>query len=394
MGKYDFDKVIDRTNTDSVKWDGRNANGIGDDVLPMWVADMDFETLPEVRDAIVERAKTGVYGYCIPADGHDEAVAAWMESRHNWRIEKGWIVQVPGVVFAFSTALCAMTKPGDAVMLQSPTYGPFFSAIRENDRELVDNPLRLEDGRYTIDFNDFEKKIADHDVKLLMLCSPHNPTGRVWTEEELRKMAALCEKYGVKVIADEIHHDLVYMPYVHMPFANINAWTAENTVTCTAPSKTFNLAGLDHANTIIANAELREAYRHALAGQGQSSHATFGSLACREAYLYGAKWLDELLAYLAVNFEMLRERLEKDMPRIKLIRGEGLYLAWLDMRDLAFEEGGESRFLLEEARLWFNDGSAFGGQGKGFVRMNLACPHSTVKEALERLANAYKRAGF
>lgn len=392
MAQFDFDRIIDRSHTGAMKWDARKENGMGEDVLAMWVADMDFEAPPAVKEAIVAKAQSGVYGYDIPAAGFRRAVKEWMGKRHDWEIEEDWIVISPGVVFAFSAAICTLTQPGDAVLLQSPVYGPFFSAIQRNGRKLVDNPLLLKDGRYEVDFQDMEKKIVEQDVKLFMFCSPHNPTGRVWTHEELSQLAAICQKHGVMVVSDEIHHDLVFAPHKHLPFAALSPWAAENTITCTAPSKTFNLAGLDHANTIIENAPLRDRYVARLEALGYSSHASFGALACREAYSHGGEWLEALLAYVRGNFDLLRDRLDAEMPCIHLIEPEGLYLAWLDMRELSFSEENASLFLQKKAKLWCNDGASFGTQGAGFVRMNLACPRSVVAEALNRIAQAYKNA--
>lgn len=394
VGTVDFDSVHDYRGTHSLKWDSHEKMKKPSNLLPLWVADMDFQVLPEVEDALVALAKSGHYGYSMTCEGHHEAVQDWMQQRHDWHIEPEWITVTCGVVFSFSLAIRTLTDEGDAVLIQSPVYYPFSMAIEDNRRRLVDSPLRLVDGHYEIDFDDMEAKMKSEKVKAFLLCSPHNPVGRVWTREELQRMADLCEQYGVAVISDEIHHDLVFAPHRHTPFSNLSGQSAKNSIICTAPSKTFNLAGLAHANVIISDLDLRRKFRRELRAVGMSDHATFSSVACREAYRHGAPWVDQLLAYLRGNVDYLRVRLSEEMPRLKLIEPEGLYLTWVDARDLGLNNEELEKFMIEDAALWLDEGYIFGDAGSGFERFNLACPRATLAEALDRLAAAYRKRGF
>ena len=394
MKKYDFDRQVERRNSDSLKWNAHAQHGHPENLLPLWVADMDFEVMPEVRAALVARAELADYGYGMTCQGHHEAVQAWMKKRHGWQIQEDWITVAPGVVFAFSLAIRALTQPGDAIMIQSPVYYPFGQSIQKNGRRMVDSPLVYAEGHYHIDFEDVEKKMQQENVKAFLLCSPHNPVGRVWRRQELQQLADICDRQGVAVISDEIHHDLVFAPHIHTPFPLLEGEAARRCVVCTAPSKTFNLAGLQHANIIIADKERRQAFRHEINALGYGDYGTFASLACREAYRHGAGWLDALLAYLQGNMQYLRQRLEEDMPRLKLVAPEGLYLAWVDARGLAMDAAALERFMLKKAGLWLDEGYIFGAAGSGFERINVACPRSTLATAMDRLAVAYQAEGF
>ncbi len=385
--QYDFDRVIDRHNTYSVKWD----TSFGDrDILPLWVADMDFQVPQPVTEALIATAKHGIFGYSDGKKVYEDAVIHWMRTRHNWEIEREWINYSPGVVPALIWAIRAFTQPGDKVVLQSPVYPPFFRAIESNGCQVVNNQLVYAEGQYRMDLTDLEVKFA-YGAKVMLLCSPHNPVGRVWRREELEDLAALCSKYEVTVIADEIHADLVYKRYKHTTFSLVAPELAARTVVCTAPSKTFNLAGLQTSNIIISDAYLRETYRK-VAGQNSSFHPnTFGIAALVAAYEHGAEWLDQLLDYLQDNLICLQTFVNKKMPQIQVVNPEGTYLVWLDLRQLGLEPQQLKRFMLGHAKVACNDGYTFGPGGEGFERMNIACPRATLLEALARLATAVEQ---
>jgi len=387
MTKYDFDKVVNRDNTNSTKWNFRKELFGVEDVLPMWVADMDFTVPPAIVEAIKKRADHGIFGYSQPDDRYYQATINWMKKRHNWDIKKEWFVITPGVVPAISMLVRTFTHPGDKVILQSPVYYPFYSAITLNGCQVVLNPLKFEDGHYTMDFNDLETKF-DSRVKLLILCSPHNPVGRVWSKEELTKLGEICLKHNVIIISDEIHEDLVYKEYTHIPFASLSEEFAMHSITCTAPSKTFNLAGLQTSNIIIPNPKLRNDFQNMLESNAITSPNIFGIVALQTAYEEGEEWLDQLLDYLHENLNFLIEYIEKNMPQIKVIKPEGTYLVWLDFRSLGMDALSLKNFLLEKAKVAFDDGYIFGPGGEGFERINIACPRSLLKEGLDRIARA------
>jgi cystathionine beta-lyase len=377
---FNFDRSVERRGTNSVKWDMRD-----DDVIPMWVADMDFECPHKVRDAIVERARHGIYGYTIESVGLYEAVKDWVSRRHNWAVEQELIVFTPGVMPGIRGLLQVLTRPGDKVILQSPVYPPFFSAIRDSGCHVLNNQLKYEHSRYTMDFADLEEKAKDPKTKAMILCSPHNPVGRVWTRDELAMLGGICLEHGVTVISDEIHSDLIYKDYKHVPLASICDEYKENTVTCISPSKTFNLAGLKTAYMIVPDSDIRRESR----GLILPKQATiFGSIAAEVAYTQGDEWLDALLDCLQGNQQFLTGYLKDEIPQIKAVEAEGTYLVWLDCRGLGMDNEGLERFMLDEARLWFNQGYSFGSGGDGFVRMNIGCPRSILEKALVRLHSA------
>jgi cystathionine beta-lyase len=388
--RYDFDRIIDRRGTSSLKWDQLKALFGGEDVLPLFVADMDFEAPREVVEALVGRAKRGVYGYTIRTDGYYEAVTGWLERRHGWKIERDWLVSSPGVVPALAAAIHAFTEPGDGVILQSPVYYPFYDVIRANGRTVVDNPLRIEDGVYRIDFDLLEEQAKD--AKLMLLCSPHNPGGRVWTADELKRLGDICLKHGVIVVSDEIHHDLVFKPHRHVPFASLGPEYAERSITCFAPSKTFNLAGLQAAAAVVPDAELRRRYvRTARFGLSIHMDSYFGVTGMETSYRYGEPWLEQLLVYLRENRDALAAFVKERLPELRVMEPEATYLAWVDCRAISEDPAELKKLMYEEARVAFSDGSVFGRQGAGWLRINFGCPRAVLLEALERFAAAARR---
>ncbi|BBO91051.1 MalY/PatB family protein [Desulfosarcina ovata] len=397
----DFDQEIDRQGTQSAKWgviqDPDNPsrwiatdNYFGENrLLPLWVADMDFPAPQPVIDALVRRAGHGIYGYTLRTDSYDQAVVEWMARRHSWAIEPDWILSTPGVVPAVNWLVRTFAGPEKKVLVQQPVYYPFFSAIETNGSEIVSSPLILNDRRYSMDFADFEKKAADPSVSLFILCSPHNPVGRVWTREELTRIGEICLKHQVLVVADEIHGDLIYKGATFTPFAAISEAMAANAVVCTAPSKTFNLAGLHTSNIIIPNPALRRRFQQTLNSCGMGKWANpFGVVACETAYREGEPWLDDVLAYIEANLDFLEAYVDAHIPGIRVIRPEGTYLVWLDCRQLGLDPLELKRLMLEKARIFPDEGFIFGPEGEGFERINIACPRSVLKEALERIRRA------
>lgn len=383
--KYDFDKACDRYNTNCVKWDLSK-----EDVLPMWVADMDFEVAKPISDAIEKRAEHHIYGYSFAGDGYYNSVINWMNRRKNWSIKKEWIKFSPGVVPAVNMLINALTEPDDEIIIQTPVYYPFYSAIKNNKRKLVENPLKLIDGRYYMDYGDLEQKLKEHNIKLIILCSPHNPVGRVWSEDELIRLGNLCLKYNVIIIADEIHSDLIYKQYKFTSIASINEKFADITATCTAPSKTFNLAGLQTSNVIISNEEMRKQFTDVLDANAVMEPNLFGITALEAAYNSGGEWLDQLMDYLSDNLKFLSEYINNNIPEIKVIKPEGTYLVWLDCRKLGMNKKELHDFMLDKAKVWFDDGHMFGEDGQGFERINIACTKETLRKALERIKDALK----
>ena len=382
--KYNFDDIIDRSNSYSIKHEP-SWRGKPDDVLPMWVADMDFTVPPCVQEALVRRARHGIFGYSEPDAAYFDAVGKWFKERFNWDTQRDWFLITPGVVNALYTAIRALTKPGDGVVIQQPVYYPFEAAIRQTGRQLLVNELVYSDGHYSIDFQDFEEKIKQ--AKLFIMCSPHNPVGRVWSEGELTQMGEICLRYGVLVISDEIHQDFVFSGNKHLVFAALSDDFADITVTCTSPSKTFNMAGLLHANIFISNKILRNKFKEEYVRSGLSQPGLMGLDACKAAYEGGAEWLAQLLDYLAGNMLFLKTYLSDHIPKIKLIEPEGTYLAWLDCRELGLSVQNLDDVIMNNGKVWLSAGSSFGKGGAGFERMNVACPRSVLINALERLKN-------
>lgn len=391
--KYDFDQVIDRRNTNSVKYDFAAECGMPEDVLPLWVADMDFQAPEAVQQRLAEISRFGIYGYSNSRDDYFAAVQKWYSTHFQWEPKKEWLIKTPGVVFAIAAAIRAFTEPGEGVLIQQPVYYPFRNTILANDRECVNSPLVLEDGRYRMDLVDMEQKIKDSKVKLFILCSPHNPVGRVWTKEELEAVGELCEKYDVLIVSDEIHSDFTYGARTHTVFPSISPELVDRTILCTAPSKTFNLAGLQVSNIFVPNQKLRRTMRRAIDQTGYGNINMMGLAACQAAYEKGEEWLTELKEYLAENLAYVQQRVEKDLPGILLIEPEGTYLVWLDLRALNLSEEEQRKLIVEDAKLWLDTGSMFGAEGAGFERINIACPRKTLEEAMDRLAGALQKKG-
>ncbi len=401
--QYDFDREINRRGTHSLKWgfmqdeeDPLRAKPteafFGENrVLPLWVADMDFPSPRPVVEALIERAKHGIYGYTVRTNSYSEAVVNWMRKRHGWEIAPEWICTTPGVVPALNLLVRTFAAPGERVLIQRPVYYPFFSAIENNGAETVVSPLVYEDGRYRMDFDDLEEKASDPRVKLAILCSPHNPIGRVWTADELTRFGEICLKNGVLVVSDEIHGDLVYRGNKFVPLASLDEALAQNAITCTAPSKTFNLAGLHTSNIIISNPELRSRFEKTLQSTGLFGMNAFGAVAVEAAYNHGEEWLAQALDYLDGNLAYLEDYVSRRIPQITVIRPEGTYLVWMDCRRLGLDKDGLKRLMLKEARVYLDEGFLFGPEGEGFERINIACPRSILVEALERIGNAVAR---
>lgn len=388
MAQYDFDKVVDRYGTNSLKYDFAIERGKPGDVLPLWVADMDFRAPAPVLDALHAAVEQGIFGYSEVKEDYYRAVSGWFERRLHWRPEQDWLVKTPGVVFALAMAVRSFTQPGDSVLIQPPVYYPFYSVIRDNDREVVENELLYRDGRYSIDFDDLERKLARNNVRLFILCSPHNPIGRIWTEDELQRLGDICQRHGVYVVSDEIHCDFAFEGHPHHVFLSVNPQMAARTIICTAPSKTFNIAGLQISNIWIPDADMRTAFKKEIDRSGYSQLNTLGLRACQAAYESGEEWFEQCRSYLRSNLDFLRAYLNLELPQIRLVEPEGTYFAWLDCSGLELSDRQLDRLILEQARLWLDAGHIFGRNAGQFQRVVLACPRSTLAKALERLKQA------
>jgi cysteine-S-conjugate beta-lyase len=379
-----FEEVIDRKGSSSVKWDLTKTVFGKDDVLPMWVADMDFLPPEDVLEALGNRLKHGIFGYTFVGDPTADSIKDWIQKRHGWKIEKSWLQYSPGVVPAISTIIQALTSPLDKILVQSPVYTPFFNLVEDNGREIVNAQLKYQDGSYSIDYQAFEESLKTG-VKLFLLCNPHNPSGRVWKKEELTKMAELCKKYNVVIVSDEIHSDLVYKSHTHTPLASLNDTFRDMTITCIAPSKTFNLAGLQASAMITPNSELREKIAGIHKKQGFFTLNTFGISGMEAAYRHGEQWLEEILDYLQENVKVTKNFLEEHLPELTLVDPEGTYLLWIDCTKLKLSDEELKNRLLDKGKLALEPGTKYGPGGEGFVRMNIACPRETLLDGLERL---------
>ena len=384
MYKDSFNEGVNRLGTNAVKYDKykENFNTNEDDIIPMWIADMDFKTCDEITKALQNKLSTGNLGYDT-VNGYYESVVKWMRNRHNVDINVEDVVYTPGVVTAINFLLKILIKENDKVLVQSPVYHSFFRVLNENKCDIVQSELFIKDNRYEIDFDEFENKISTG-VKVLILCNPHNPIGRVWIKEELERIVEICESYKVFIISDEIHSDLVFKGYKHTSLTTVAPYYKDNIVTLTAPSKTFNLAGLYVSNAIITDEKLRSRYKELFS----TTPNVLGAEALIAAYNKGETWLEELLEYIESNYNYVLKFVNENVPKIKVIKQEGTFLTWLDCRELGLSDEELERFFLEEAKLALSTGTAFGKGGSGFMRMNIGCPISTVKEALERLKNA------
>ena len=392
MFTYNFDKLTERRNTNSVKWD-EEADA---QVIPMWVADMDFEAAPCIIEALNRRVAHGVFGYTLVPDSYYESIINWFKKRHQWNIERQWIIYTTGVVPAISAIVKAMTQPGDKVVIQTPVYNCFFSSIRNNGCEIVESPLVVDytdadAPTYQIDFDDLEKKVADPAVKLFILCNPHNPAGRVWTREELERMNDICMKHGVKVLSDEIHCELVMSNHQFTPFASISKECLDNSITCNSPSKSFNIAGLQIANIISNDEETRRRIDRAININEICDVNPFGVVALQAAYNEGEPWLLELNKYLEENYKALRTFFQQRLPRLKVFQLEGTYLVWVDISSIGKTAKEITNLLLNEGKVLVNSGTMYGRTtGERFIRINIACPRSRMMEGLERIAKVLK----
>lgn len=387
---YDFDRILDRRNTNSYKWD-QSERLFGDkDVLPLWVADMDFESPPAVVEALVKRASQGTYGYTVRSESYVNAITGWFARRHGWAIDPKWLTDTPGIVPALSLAVELFSEPGGQVILQSPVYYPFYDVIKMNGREVAKNPLVINNGRYEMDYAHLEQ-LMQGGAKLMLLCSPHNPGGRVWELGELEKLAELCLKYGVIVVSDEIHCDLALPGHKHIPFASLSDEIAQRTLTTLAPTKTFNLPGLQSSFVAIPNPELKRKFDYRLKTLSLHMMHFFNVDAVSAAYNEGEAWLDELKIYLQGNVDYAIRYLNEELPEVKPMRPEGTYLLWIDCRGLGLDIPGLKDLMFKKAKVAFSEGSVFGTEAEGFLRINLACPRAILQEALERFCGAAKK---
>jgi len=384
---YNFDKIVARENTSCIKYDLRKAYFGREDVMPLWVADMDFETPDFIREAVLKRAAHPIYGYTFRTDSFSGSIINWMQKRHQWEVKKEWISFSPGVVPALNMAVLAFTKPGDKVILQPPVYFPFFTAVKNHGREILYNQLVEKNGRYEMDFEDLENKIDDR-TKLLLLCHPHNPVGRLWSKQELETLVEICARKNIIIISDEIHSDLMLNNNVHVPLATLSDKAAEISLTCIAPSKTFNLAGLSTSALIIPNENHKKVYEKILDDLHIGMGNLFGITSMESAYNEGEEWLYQLLKYLNKNLEILNNFFTERIPKVKVIQPEATYLVWLDFRELGMHNKDLKEFVIQKAGLGLNDGPTFGPGGDGFQRINIALPTEVLVRALEKLEEA------
>lgn len=389
--KYNFDEKIDRRGTNSLKYDFAVERGKPEGILPLWVADMDLRAPIEVRESLAEAAQHGIYGYSEVKAHYFEAVRDWMKMYHDWEVKPEWLIKTPGIVYAVAAAIHAFTKEGDGCMMQNPGYYSIEQVIKDNGRVLVENLLHEENGYFTMDFEDMERKIAAENVKMFILVNPHNPVGRVWSREELQRLGEICLKHDIIIISDEIHEDFVYPGHKHIVLAGMDERFRDITITCTAPSKTFNIAGLQVSNIFIANPEMMSAFKKEIDKTGYSQLNQMGLVACESAYRYGRDWLEQLSVYLQENLAFARSFIQENMSGVRLVEPEGTYFLWLDFRKLPVSDDELDKLIIYKAGLWLDSGRIFGSEGAGFQRINMACPRATLEEALTRLANALRK---
>ena len=387
--KFNFDKIIDRTNNFSAKWSEMNKNFGTNNLLPMWVADMDFLTAPCVMEALKDRLEQGIFGYTTRPSSYNESIVNWLDNRFSWKINQEWLMFSPAVITSISLLIQNLTQKNDKIMIQEPVYSPFHSIVESNERNLVISPLvKLDDGSYVMDYEDIEAKIKD--VKVFILCNPHNPVGRVWTREELTRLGEICLKHNVLVISDEIHSDIILKNHKHTPFASISKEFRENTITCMAPTKTFNLAGLQSSFLVISNPYYYEVMDKAFSILDIKRNNAFSLVATEAAYNYGEDWLYELIKYIEDNVDFAIDYIKNHMPQLKVKKTEGTYLLWVDFSNLNVDKKDLKNALINKGRIALSDGSSFGIGGDGYYRINLACPRSMVLEGLKRIEFAIK----
>ncbi len=386
---FNFDRIMDRSNTQSYKWDQSEKLFGNKNVLPLWVADMDFESPPAVQLALQHRVSQGIYGYTIKSEAYTAAIIHWFKRRHQWEIKPQWLTDSPGIVTSLSMAVDLYSEPGSSVIIQSPVYYPFFDVIRMNNRQVAINPLVIRNGRYEMDFDQLEQ-LMKNGSKLLLLCSPHNPGGRVWERIELLQLGALCIQYGVKVVSDEIHCDLILPGHQHTPFASLSDEIADLTITCLAPTKTFNLPGLQSSFIVASNSEIKRKFDYRLKTLSLHMAHYLAQDAVKAAYDEGEEWLDELLVYLEGNVELTIAYLAQHLPQVQVMKPDGTYMIWMDCRGLGLDVSGLKDLMFHKAGVAFSEGSVFGTEGQGWLRINLACPRSILQEALERFCQAAK----
>lgn len=384
--EYDFSRPTDRRGTDSYKWDSAPEA----DIIPLWVADMDFETFPGITEALQQRVAHGIFGYTRVPETYYEAVCRWFGKRHGWHINREHIIYTSGVVPAVSAVIKALTLPGDQVIVQGPVYNCFFSSIRNNGCEMVSNSLiyNKEELRYEIDFDDLERKLKHERARLMLLCNPHNPGGRVWTRHELTRVAELCRKYGVRVVSDEIHCELTLYDNEYVPFGSLPDELSRGSITCCSPSKAFNTAGLQIANIVCRNAEVRNRIDRAININEVCDVNPFGVIALQAAYSdEGYEWLTQLRKYISANYDLLLERFARELPKCKVMRMEGTYLAWIDCSELHISSDEIEEMLMHENKVWVNAGSMYGAEGAAFIRINMACTSEVLNEGITRIVN-------
>lgn len=387
--KFDFDTVVNRKNTNAIKYDLAKKRGKPEDAVSLWIADMDFPTAPCIQKAVAEKAAHGIWGYSRPDNRYYDALKKWYKERHNFEVQNEWVVNTPGVCFALAAAIKAFTKEGESVLIQKPVYYPFFNIINSLQRKVVNSSLILKNNHYEIDFDDFERKIVQENVKMFILCSPHNPGGRVWTKQELQKISEICLVHNVLVVSDEIHSDITFGSNVHTVYGSLSEQALKNSIICTAPSKSFNLAGLQFSNIFIADEKLRKAFSEELDKTGYDEPSVFGIVAATAAYSEGADWFDSVKSYIWENILFAKKYIEENASQIKVLVPEGTYLLWLDFSKTGLSDSEINDRVLNKAKVWLDSGSMFGKEGEKFQRINCATPRIILEDALKRICSQF-----
>lgn len=386
---YDFDTVTDRKNTNAIKYDLAKKRGKPEDAVSLWIADMDFPTAPCIQKVVAEKAAHGIWGYSRPDNRYYDALKKWYKECHNFEVQNEWVVNTPGVCFALATAVKAFTKEGESVLIQKPVYYPFFNIINSLQRKVVNSSLILKNNHYEIDFDDFERKIVQENVKMFILCSPHNPGGRVWTKQELQKISEICLAHNVLVVSDEIHSDITFGSNVHTVYGSLSEQALKNSIICTAPSKSFNLAGLQFSNIFIADEKLKKAFSEELDKTGYDEPSVFGIVAATAAYSEGADWFDSVKSYIWENILFAKKYIEENAPQIKVLVPEGTYLLWVDFSKTGLSDSEINDRVLNKAKVWLDRGSMFGKEGEKFQRINCATPRIILEDALKRICSQF-----